>query len=463
MTLKNNKKSIAIIGGGISGLSVLHYLKRRFSDTDVEINLYEKNKTPGGSIQSIQDDAALFERGPNGFLNSKTRTLQLVDELGLSNDLIEADQSSSIRYICVDDQLHPLPKTPKEFLKFPLLTFGEKLRVLGDFVIPPSGKTNETIAEFGSRRFGHRFTEIFLDSMVKGIYAGHADRLVLNKAFPRIAQLENKYHSLFRAQIALRKGRLKSSTGSPLGTLTSFRNGMGTIITTLHNKYAQNIHTNISVRNLIKNNDRYTFFMNAGEEAQADYVFVCVPSYGASEIFKNFNSSISKNLSRIQYAPVNVVGLLFKDVDIPKGFGYLRPSLNNSPILGVLFESNIYPQRYDNEYHFLRIMMRPSLEKDSDNISEDEMITLAKKEIKNVLGVTKPFEKVHVYSMKKAIPQYDMIYTKSIDHIENALTEIEGIDIVANYRKGIAFNDCIENAFNAVQRVKLPALVESHV
>ena len=74
-------KRIAIIGGGISGLAVLHYLKQRLGDT-VEITLFEREASTGGTIRSFKKDSCLFEWGPNGFLDNQPATLELIKEIG---------------------------------------------------------------------------------------------------------------------------------------------------------------------------------------------------------------------------------------------------------------------------------------------------------------------------------------------------------------------------------------------
>jgi len=84
-------KNIIIIGGGISGLALLHYLKQKYIDReDVHIQLLEKNERLGGTIGSTKKNGCLFETGPNGFLDSRKRTLELAKELNLENCLVRA-------------------------------------------------------------------------------------------------------------------------------------------------------------------------------------------------------------------------------------------------------------------------------------------------------------------------------------------------------------------------------------
>jgi len=122
-------KQIIIIGGGISGLSLLHYLKTRYAHrTDVKINLLEKNNYSGGTIRSVKEDGVLFETGPNGFLDSKPKTLEFIKEIGLSDALMGAREEAEIRYIRVNGQLYPVPLNAKSFLTHPLFSPADKLR-----------------------------------------------------------------------------------------------------------------------------------------------------------------------------------------------------------------------------------------------------------------------------------------------------------------------------------------------
>ena len=67
-------------------MALLHYLKQKYSHHDhVDICLLEKNAHLGGTIRSIIKNGCLFETGPNGFLDSKKRTLDLIGDLQLEN------------------------------------------------------------------------------------------------------------------------------------------------------------------------------------------------------------------------------------------------------------------------------------------------------------------------------------------------------------------------------------------
>src|SRR5208283_3029158 len=118
-------KRIAIIGGGISGLTVLHYLKQNLGDS-VGITLFEREASIGGTIRSFKKDSCLFEWGPNGFLDNQPDTLQFIEELGLTDQIIHAQRSARRCYIQIKCELSGVPMGPLDFIRTPLLPLKDK-------------------------------------------------------------------------------------------------------------------------------------------------------------------------------------------------------------------------------------------------------------------------------------------------------------------------------------------------
>ena len=255
-------KQIIIIGGGISGLSVLHQVKKRFKDTgDVQVLLIEKNSDLGGHIRSELKESWLFEAGPEGFLDSKFSTLELIEELGLTDDLIPAQAQTKIRYLCLRDKLYALPMSFAAFLGFKLLSVTEKLRVLGEFFVPRQADPAETVYQFGCRRFGKRIAQYFFDAMAAGIYGGDIHKLSIKVAFPPIYAFEEKYGSVLRGFFQQIKERKQSARTDKArlagGQLFSLRQGMGQLIATLQKKYKEDISRGEEAYSLAKTETGY--------------------------------------------------------------------------------------------------------------------------------------------------------------------------------------------------------------
>jgi len=453
--------SISIIGGGISGLSVLHNLKKKYAGRrDAQITLFEASDHLGGTVRTIQQNGFRFETGPNGFLASQPTTLELVDELGISDKLLVSNEAAKIRYISKTDKLYRLPAGPGDFLKFPLLSFPEKIRIFGEFFVSKRKEPLETVFEFGQRRLGKRFAEIFLDSMVTGIFAGDAKQLHLASAFPKIHAIEQKYGSLFLGMIALarKKGKDKEKfSAAPRGQLTSFKEGMSQFVSAFSEKYADAIRLNHPVERISRTNNRFKISSPKGD-VEADEIFICTPAYAAAQLLKDF-SGLADALKKIPYAPIAVAGLVYQRASFkeqPRGFGYLIPSSENSQVLGVLFTSNIFDNRTDSKHFMFRVMMGGVRYPKIASKTRDELIAMAKKEIEKTLKVYDNPVTEFFSCWHRGIPQYNREYPKLKEAIEARVREIPGLHLAANYLGGISINDCISNAKLAVNNLPLP-------
>src|SRR5258708_33407362 len=103
-------KRVAVIGGGIAGLSAAWYLeKARRSGTALEWTLFEKSARLGGVIQTERRDGYVLEAGPDSFLTIKPDASQLCRELGIADQLIPSNDFQRKTYILVKGRLVPIP------------------------------------------------------------------------------------------------------------------------------------------------------------------------------------------------------------------------------------------------------------------------------------------------------------------------------------------------------------------
>src|ERR1700752_4253761 len=99
-------KRIAIIGGGIAGLSAAWRLERARADgADLEWTLLEKSDRLGGVIRTECRDGFVLEAGPDSFLSVKPDGARLCRELGLGDQLISSNDEERKTYILVKGRL----------------------------------------------------------------------------------------------------------------------------------------------------------------------------------------------------------------------------------------------------------------------------------------------------------------------------------------------------------------------
>ncbi|MGW8266854.1 MAG: protoporphyrinogen oxidase, partial [Longimicrobiales bacterium] len=203
-------KRVAIIGGGISGLTTALHLKDRAAEAPggLEVVILEASDEPGGNIRTRRVEGFTIERGPNGYLDNVPTTPALVRRLGLEERLQKADESAANRFLYRNGRLHLLPSGPIGFLTSPVLSFPGRLRVLGEpFARSKPEGLDETIFDFASRRIGTEAASILIDAMVSGVFAGNVHELSLSASFPRMARMEEEHGGLVRAMFAGMKAK----------------------------------------------------------------------------------------------------------------------------------------------------------------------------------------------------------------------------------------------------------------
>src|SRR5262245_24957449 len=102
-------KKVAVIGGGISGLTTGYLLKR----IGCTVTVFEASENVGGNIQTIERDGYTIEQGPNSLLRS-SRIIELIKLLGLEDKVLPADKSAQKRFILFGNKLEEMG--PKSFL-----------------------------------------------------------------------------------------------------------------------------------------------------------------------------------------------------------------------------------------------------------------------------------------------------------------------------------------------------------
>jgi len=112
--------------------------------------------------------------------------------------------------------------------------------------------SEESVASFARRRIGREAAERMVAPFVSGIYAGDADQLSVQAAFPRLANLETGYGGLFRGTLAkAREARRARKAASAVldkaapgrRRLCSFQSGMGFLPRTLASKIGEDLLT----------------------------------------------------------------------------------------------------------------------------------------------------------------------------------------------------------------------------
>ncbi len=445
---------VAIVGGGISGLTLAYELGER----GLKARVFEAKPVAGGNIQTVEEQGFFFETGPNGFLSRVPDTYRLAQRLRLEEQVISASPSAKTRYLCMGGELRALPSGLLALLRTSTLPFGARLRVLKEPFVGrrPTDVREETIAQFVGRRLGHALVDSYADAFVSGVFAGDPNRLSVDAAFPGMVTTEATHGSLVRGGIRAARARKKTHADIPKGLL-SFSGGMGVLVRALEDQLGSDgLQLDTPVRALKQADEGWEIYVD-GESVRAQTVVVATPAHCASDLIKEFHAESASRLLEIPYAPIGVVGLGFAREHIGHaldGFGYLCPEKEGQAILGCLFSSSIYAgNRAADDQVLLRIMLGGIRHPEAIEGSETEVIGRALDAIRGPLGIKGEPHWSKMVRWERAIPQYHLGHQALVATIREPL-EDKGLFLHGNAYEGVSVNDCIRTSGALAERIE---------
>jgi oxygen-dependent protoporphyrinogen oxidase len=450
---------IAIVGGGISGLSLAFELRNR----GAPVTLFEAAPRVGGTIQSAANEGFITEAGPNGFLDREPATRALAVALGLTDEIRAADSTAKRRFIYTRGALREVPSSPPAFLKSDILPFGARLRVAAElFTRRAQDPENETLAAFARRHLGKAAARVLVDAMQAGIFAGNSEKLSLAATFPKMAELERDHRSLILALIRLQRQRrgtgVATETAGPTGTLCSFEGGLERLTSSLGEKLGSVIRLNAEVRAIVRGVAGWRldiFSSGRAETAEAEQVVVAVPSYVASRLLQPIDGVAASELDAIEYAPMCVVHLGYprREAAVPNGFGFLAPFQERLRILGAIFISSIFPWRSEEHRTLLTCMVGGARQSELFNLEDGELVAAVRADLQRTIGLSEApcFQKI--VRWRRGIPQYNVGHLGRLRRIDERVSKLRGLMLTGNAYRGVGLNDCIRNSASLAEQL----------
>src|ERR1022692_4599681 len=198
---------VAIVGGGISGLSTAYYL----AQAGIPSTLIEARPRLGGVIQTEHVEGCVIEAGPDSFLSMKPAAMELIRELGLADEVIGSNDHLRVTYVWKGGRLVPLPDglqlmVPTKLaplLTTRLLSLHTKLRMgMELFHLPGRHPEDQSVADFVASHYGAEAVDYLAEPLLSGIYGGRPSALSIQSVLPRFGELEAKNGSLTKGVLA---------------------------------------------------------------------------------------------------------------------------------------------------------------------------------------------------------------------------------------------------------------------
>ncbi|XP_071031202.1 protoporphyrinogen oxidase-like isoform X2 [Oncorhynchus clarkii lewisi] len=415
------QKTMAVLGGGIGGLSACFHLSK--SHQVSKIVLLEGDGRFGGWLSSTRrEDGAVFEHGPRG--------------------------------------IRPAGAVGRNTLN---------MSVLKEILISRGKEEDESVHSFVSRRLGTELADIAIDSLCRGVFAGDCRKLSVRSCLPPLYNAEKARGSIILGML------LGPGPGPdvPPSTLTkraaqenwaqwSLKRGLQNLPEALEERMRNGgrveVHKDTPVMGLSTNGTGWEIQLEDGT-IKADHIIAALPAKALASALLTAAQPLSQQLREIATVTVAVVNLEYEGSVLPvTGFGHLVPSSEDRGLLGVVYDSVPFPQhnRTGGPTTRLTVMMGGAWFQEvfgnPEEVTEQLLLDRATQAVTSHLGVTTPPIWSVVALLKDCIPQYYLGHWKQLENMRQYIRDHNlPLSLAGSSYDGVSVNDVIFSGRTAAE------------
>jgi len=464
-------KSVAIIGGGITGLTALYELQKQIkrAGAKVSLTLVEENPELGGKIRTIRHGEFTMETGADSIVARKKGVAAFLDELGLQNRI--RHNATGISYLFREDGLKPIPAETvfgipaslDALFRSELVSTKGKLVALKDLFTKNQSFTKDSSAgEFLEAFFGKELVEKQIAPVLSGVYSGNLHELTLATTMPFLVEYKNQYGSIIKGLSEHKQAFLSPERKK----FVSFENGLSEIIGRLEQKSdGAEILKGIKAVALERRENGYVVALSDGRKLEADVVVLALPHAAAQLLLRN--AALDEEFNKLKTASLISVYLGFNvpDAVLPNdGTGFIVSEDSGLMCDACTWTSRKWPHTSKNGRLLLRLFYKgtdPEWFGRLNAMDKDALIKTAMKDVEKALGVTGKPVAAEVTKWQNNMPKYDLNHRKTIEALTGKLAESDPNVLLAGcsyYGVGIA--DCIMNGKKTAEKVIRKCLFE---
>lgn len=405
----NKTRSVAVVGGGISGLAAALDI----ADA-ANVTLFEASPRLGGPVRTVDFAGARVEAGPDSFLARRPEMIDLAKRLGLGDALTAptAGEAGIWSY----GKVRTMPKglvlgVPRELNGLAasgIVSRAGMARAQLDRILPTT-KVGDDVAmgEIVRARFGREVQERLVDPLMGGVHAGRSDLLSAAVASPQLLAAAKKGGSLMKAL-----PETPPSTDPVFFTVSS---GLGDVIDALASAlHASGAQINLSTPVTELRAEADGWFVNG---QHFDGVILATHAPVTAALIADASSEIASVLSTVTYSSVVLTLLAYPSSAMPAPFaltGYLVPRPEKKLTSAISWWNTKWAQRAPTDTQIVRVSTGRVDDLRHRGMAEDELVARLHAELVDATGLraAAPAEAL-VNRYEDALPQF------KVDHLTN--------------------------------------------
>ncbi|NUR80045.1 MAG: protoporphyrinogen oxidase [Dermatophilaceae bacterium] len=410
-------RTVAVIGGGISGLAAAWELTR--PGAEVHVTLLERSDRVGGKLRLEDVGGARIDVGAESVLARRPEALTLFEELGVADRTTHPAAvgasivSRGVRWPMPRGTVMGVPSDPESVRG--LLDDDEVQRLVEEVVDGPRAG-DLSVGDLVDARLGPAVTDRLVEPLLAGVYAGHAREISVEQAVPSLAAAARQGRRL--SDVA--REAVAAAASGPMAALPVFATlvgGLGSLPEVLHARLTEagcEVRTGTVVRALEA--DGTGWLVSSGPTTAVrrehfDHVVLATPAAPTSRLLRHVAPAAAAALAAVEYASMAIITLALDGPVPPQldGSGFLVPPTEPLTIKASTFSSSKWPwlARAHPDRTYLRASVGRHREEASLQRSDPELVEVALADLRTVLGdaLADPVA-AHVQRWGGGLPQY---------------------------------------------------------
>lgn len=445
-------KKIAVIGGGITGLSAAFYAEKAAEKSGLSLctELFEATGRLGGKIDTLRRDGYVIERGPDSFLKRKRAALDLVHDLDLDHLLVENRTGRS--YILKNKQLHAIPSGSmmgipgdfRAFLESDLLSAAGKARVFEELLLPFDDWNGDvSVGTFFEKRFGREMVESIIDPLLSGVYGGDLYSLSLEATLPQFKKIVGQSGSLLKHL----HNRIPEKQTSQFATL---KTGLSSLVSALAQNLQGEIRTSVPVREIAETEKNVTLVCEDGQRVYADGVILTVPLDAAARFFPG--TEVLKREHAVADSSMTTVSMAFAKSAVnigQEGTGFVAADRDLRSPAAATWTHLKWPHTAPEGKAMIRTFLSGIRRED-----DQELVGLSLRCLNQIddLTVEGQPEFSVVTHMDHSMPQYEVGHKAWLKHVREVMhADHPKVRLAGMAYDGVGLPDCIRQGKEAAK------------
>jgi protoporphyrinogen/coproporphyrinogen III oxidase len=438
---------VLIVGAGIAGLTAA--LTIAGERPDLSTLVVDAVERPGGQIRTTVEGGYTFEHGATALSVSRPQARELIARAGLEHRLDPARDDALGSFIYRDGALQAVPRTPREFVASPLLSWRGKLRLLAEPLVGRRSPAadHESVYDFAARRFGHEVARVGATVVLQGVTAGDARKTSLEAVWPRIDRLDRAVGRPGLLGHAVRvRGRAQ-----PPRLYTIRAGGLQVLTDTIAAALGDRLRSRAQVRKIHQDGHLFQATLADDSAVRAPQIVVALSPADAVSVLEPL----------IAAAPVpagvrmRVVGLGYRVKafrERPSGRGFLAAPGEADGVIGAIVSSNLFPDQAPPGRVLVRAFLGGAFAADVADEPSEIAIVRVERTLARLYGLRGEAEFVRDVRWPTGIAQYPRRHMSRVRELERALTALPGLHLARSSITGVGLEHAIEAGATAAGR-----------